>query len=242
MDGESSETAPRQETTFNLKIEDIRIDKDLSQQFALSERLKADNVDRTLVQAHKFLDGYSRCHPQEFSIQLVDGRIGEGTIKGKVIEIQLPDRERAISETKGFIEPLLDDTEDENKDKIAEELVTALMVSTALHEGVHGMLDSRPGSKFASDFEAVTGFPNEQGRASTLLDEGIAYAIQGIYAPDIEPIGNISPVAKESDERLVRQRKTLGEKLRPMIKEYIDSGKSIDINFFEKAKDAMIDM
>lgn len=242
MDGEGAETAPKQEMRFNMRVDDARQSKDAAQQFALSERLKADNVDLALFQAHKFLGEYSGSEPQDLSIQLVDGKIGEGTIKGKVIEIQLPGREQAISETRGFIEPLLKDIKDENKDKVAEELATALTASTALHEGVHGMLDSRPGSKFASDFEAVTGFPNEQGRASTLLDEGIAYAVQGIYAPDVEPIGSLTPVAGETDERELRQRKVLGEKLRPVVKEYIDADKSIDADFFETAKEAIIDV
>lgn len=242
MGGEGAETATKQETRFNMRVDDARQSKDAAQQFALSERLRSDNVDLALVQAHKFLGGYGGINPQELSIQLVDGKIGEGTIKGKVIEIQQPGREQAISETRGFIEPLLlKDIKDENIDKVAEELATALAVSTALHEGVHGMLDSRPGSKFASDFEAVTGFPNEQGKASTLLDEGIAYAIQGIYAPDVEPIGSLAPVARETDEREVRQRKVLGEKLKPMVQEYLDESKSIDADFFDRAEQLIVE-
>ncbi|MBP8591553.1 hypothetical protein KBI33_03795 [Candidatus Shapirobacteria bacterium] len=225
-----------------MKVKDARQRKEASQQFALSERLKADNVDIALSQTCKFLGKYSRCRPQDLSIQLVNGKIGEGTIKGTVIELQLPTREQAISEIKDFMGPLLEDVMGKNKNKIVEELITTLAVSIVLHEGAHGMLDSKPGSRFASDFEAVTGLPNEQGRASTLLDEGIAYAIQAIYAPNLEPVGSIAPAVKETDKELVKQRKTLGEKLKPMIKEYIDSGKSIDTNFFEKARDAMIDM
>lgn len=242
MDGESAETAPKQEMRFNLKVEDVRQSKDASQQFALSERLKADQVDVALHQAHEFLGEYAGSRPQDLSIKLVDGKIGEGTIKGTVIELQLPDRQHSISETRGFIEPLLKDVKEEDKDKVADGLATALTASTALREGVHGLLDSRPDSKFSSDFEAITGFPNEQGRASTLLGEDIAYAIQGIYAPEVEPIGSLAPTARETDERLVKQRKTLGEKLRPVVKEYIDAGRSIDTDFFEVAKEAMIDV
>lgn len=227
---------------FNLQIEDGRQGKDAYWQFALAERLKAGRVDLALLQTHKFLGEYTTKHPQDLSIKLVDGNIGEGTINGSIVELQLPSREQAITETRGFIEPLLKDASQENKDKIAGEIATALTASTALHEGVHGLLDSRPGSKFSSDFERVTGFPNQQGRASTLLDEGIAYAIQGIYAPDVEPIGSLSPVARETDEREVRQRKVLGEKLRPIIQECIDNGKSIDTDFFETARQAIIEI
>jgi len=117
MDGESAETAPRQETRFNMRVDDVRQNKDASQQFALSERLKADGVDTALTQTRSFLGEYCTNNPQELSIQLVDGKIGEGTIKGTVIELQLPGREQAISETKGFIEPLLKNVKDEEKDK-----------------------------------------------------------------------------------------------------------------------------
>lgn len=240
MDGEGVETVPKQELRFNLRIEDSRQNKDASQQFVLSERLKADQVDVVLHQAHDFLGEYAGNRPQDLGIKLVDGKVGEGTIKGTVIEIQMPGREQAISETRVIIEPLLKNTEDKDKDKIAGELAIALTASTALHEGVHGLLDSRPDSKFASDFEEITGFSNEQGRASTLLDEGIAYAIQGLYAPDFEPLGSLAPDARETDEGPVKQRKILGEKLKPLVKEYIDGGKSIDADFFEKAKELMI--
>jgi hypothetical protein len=225
-----------------MMVNDARQSKDAAQQFALSERLKADNVELALVQAHKFFGKYSGNKPEDLTIRLTDGKVGEGTIKGKVIEIQQPDRKQAILETRNFIEPLLKGVQNENIDKVAEELATALTASTVLHEGLHGMLDSRPGSKFASDFEAVTCLPNEQGKVSTLLDEGIAYAVQGIYAPDVDPIGSLIPVAKETDEREVWQRKMLGEKLRPVVKEYLNAGKSIDTDFFETAKKAIIEV
>ena len=227
---------------FNLQVEDSRQSEDASQQFALSERLKADKVDVALHQTHEFLGEYAATRPQDLSIRLVDGNLGEGTINGSVIELQLPGKEQAVAETRGFVEPLLKEVGDENIDSLAGELATALTASTALHEGVHGLLDSRPGSKFSSDFEVVTGFPNEQGIASTLLDEGIAYAIQGIYAPDIEPIGSLAPVARETDEREVRQRKVLGEKLRPVVQGYLDEGRSIDEGFFERAKQSIIEV
>lgn len=235
MDGESAEATPK-EMRFNMKVDDARESKNAVQQFALSERLRRDKVDLALVQTYRFLGEYAVNNPQDLKIRLVDGKIGEGTIREKVIEVQQPGREQAIS----VIEPLLKDIKDESKDRVAEELATALTASTVLHEGVHGMLDSRPGSKFASDFETVTGFPNEQGRTSTLLDEGIAYAVQGIYAPDIEPIGSLIPVARERDGREVRQRKMLGEKLRPVVEEYINAGKEIDADFFKIAKEAII--
>jgi hypothetical protein len=242
MDDIVENATKKEATRFSLRVEDLRRAKDASQQFALSERLKGDRVDEVLDQTYRFFGEYAAHRPQELNISLVDGKVGEGTINGTVIELQLPESTQASSEIKSFTELFLAGKSEEDKGEVAEQLVTALTVSTALHEGVHGLLNSKPDSKFSADFEAITGFPNEQGRASTLLDEGIAYAIQGIYAPDVELIGSLAPVAKEADERLVKQRKILGYKLRPVVKRYIDSGKSVDASFFELAKEAMIDM
>ncbi len=225
-----------------MRIYDVRQISDASQQLTLSKKLQVDKIDAALVQTCIFLGRYSGNKPQDFSIQLVDGKIGEGTINGNVIEIQLPSRRQAISEVRALIEPLLKNYGDEEKDKVAEELVMAATASTVLHEGVHGLLDSRPGSAFFVDFEAITGFPNKQGETSTLLDEGIAYAVQGIYAPNVELIGNVAPIVKETDERLVKWRKKLGEKLRPDVKEYMESKKSINTAFFEKAKQFIVEI
>ena len=129
-----------------------------------------------------------------------------------------------------------------NKDKTAEELAIALTASMVLHEGVHGLLDSRPNSQFAPDLETTTGLSNKGGKASTLLDEGIAYAVQGIYAPDFEPIGSLAPKARADDDKLVGQRKKLGEKLRPLVEEYIKEERRIDPNFFHTVKSLLEDI
>lgn len=228
---------------FDMQVVDCKRLKDASWQFALTERLKKDKVDFALTQAHKFLSKYAANSPDDLSINLVDGNVGEGTVNGNVIELQLPSREQAVVKMREFIEPLFNKTQDEDeRNKVSGELVIALTASTALHEGVHGILNSKPDLKFSSDLEAVTGFPNEFGHTSTLLDEGIAYAIQGIYAPVVEPIGSLAPVARETDEREVRQRKVLGEKLKPVVQEYLDEGKSIDADFFKIAKQSIIEV
>lgn len=235
MDNE--ETTPIKEASgFVLDVTDSRENKDTSQQFAVSERLKADGIDVALQKTYEFLNGYTAARPENLSIELVDDTNDEdGSIEGKIIKIQLPCKEIMITKIRNSIDSLLSDKKEKDKDKIAEELAIALVSSTVLHEGIHGLLLSRPGSQFASDFEAIMGLPNEEGKDSTLLDEGIAYAIQGIYAPDVEPVGSLTPVARETDEREVRQRKVLGEKLRSVIKTYIDNGKCLDTEFFRIA-------
>ncbi len=225
--------------TFGTSIEDKRIVTDEMQVALLIERLRADKVAQALEDTHRLLDIYSRTSPEELKIQLVDGNVGEGTINGSVIEIQLPAQTNVVTQMRGFVEQHLQGKADEKIDRVAKEFVYALVASTVLHEGVHGLLDSRPGSQFAQDFERVSGESNEQGRLSTLLDEGIAYAVQGIYAPQLQPVGSLKPVARESEPPEVYQRKVLGEKLRPIVQAYIEQGKAIDDEFFTTTSELM---
>ncbi len=236
------------EIGFNIPISDSRKEKDSGQQLAISERFKKDKVDLALNKTKQFLGKYSSVKLQELSVNLIDGKIGEGQLirnkdtNSPIIELQLPTGENANTEIDLSLGTLLSNLGRDEKKEKCKEISEALVVSTILHEGVHGLLVSRPDSQFAQDLEAVMEFPNENGKTSTLLDEGIAYAIQGIYAPNIKPLGSLAPVTKDTDEKIVQQRKILGEKLRPIVKDYIDSGISIDDNFFETAKNAIIEV
>lgn len=213
------------------RVIDKRIAKDEKQVADLMERMKADKVGEGLETAYKLLDGYAQTKPGELRVEFIDGAVGEGTIEGRTIELQLPNQEATITQLRGFVEQRLPGQGEPVITNTTQELACALVGSTGLHEGVHGLLDSKPGSKFAQDFEKVTGLSNEQGIRTTLLDEGIAYAIQGLYAPEIQSIGSLAPVAKDGERPEVAIRKRLGETLRPKIKEYIDVGRSIDSEF-----------
>lgn len=239
---EESEKGRMEMSRFQMQVEDTRKEKDPGQQFALTEGLRADEVDLALLKAKRFLGVYSSVEPNNLSVRIVDGRVGEGTIQGAVIEVQLSPRGQAIAEMKSVLGPILEEVQVEDRDAKSEEIVLALFASTVLHEGVHCLINSRPDSLFARDFEEVSGIENENGEISTLLDEGIAYAVQGIYAPVVEPLGSLAPSAKETDSDKVRLRKDLGEKLRPKVKEYFDHERVIDNEFFSFAASAMKDL
>jgi len=218
---------PKQEE----RIMDRRTVKDERQVADLMERMKADKVGEGLESAYKLLGSYAQTKPSEFKVEFVDGTVGEGTIKGRVIELQLPGQEAMTTQLRDFVEQKLAGQEESVIANTTRELAYALVGSTGLYEGVHGILDSKPDSKFAQDFENVTGLSNEQGIRSTLLGGGIAYAIQGLYAPEIQLIGSLAPIAKDGERPEVVIRKRLGEALRPKIKEYIDVGRSVDPEF-----------
>jgi hypothetical protein len=223
----------------SLKFEDKRIFPDELQVTFLAQRFQTDNIAQGLEDAHKLLGSYSQISPEELTIHLIDGSVGEGTIKGRVIEIQLPAQTEAVVQMKGFVEQQLQGETDEKINSVAQELGYAIVASTTLHEGVHGLLDSKPGSQFAKDFERVSGETNEQGKLSTLLDEGVAYAVQGVYAPELQAIGSLKPVAREDEPANVTQRKLLGERLRPTVQAYIEQGRTIDDEFFATATQLM---
>jgi len=242
MSGLKNETMSGQEYYFEIKIEDSRTIKDLDFPRDLSERIITDKVHEALIKARKFFGEYAAANPQDLTVNLVDGTFGEGTIKKTSIEVQVPSIEALFSNTRAFLEPMLEDASKEEKDKLTKQLVLATTASTILHEGSHGLLNSRPDSKFASDMEQILGIENTNGKFSTLLDEGIAYAIQEIYAPEIKPIGSLAPRINEDDREIVKWRKRLGQKLRPTVEKYTILGKSIDKEFFKEASHSLYEI
>jgi hypothetical protein len=222
-------------------IEDMRQDCDSVQTFLLAERIKTDEVDLALGRVKRLLGDYSPTETKDLSIRLIDGIVGEGQLFGKgIIEIQLPKDTEAIKEMKLALETTLQNVEENETDSKCREIINAVCASIVLHEGIHGLLDSKPGSKFAQDFERISGLENEHGAESTLLDEGIAYAVQGIFAPEIQPLGSLAPVFREGEREEVVKRKRLGELIRPKIKEYLDFDKTLDDDFLTFAIQEML--
>lgn len=211
----------------NLEISDSRQFPDSEQIKGLGRQIETDGVIKSLGEVKAFFHRYSSRSPQELSINVVDGVLGEGTIKGNQIHIQLPTRAETISQLQKSLEPNFGETTEE----VAGHLAFALATSTVLHEGVHGILDSTPTSQLAIDFERVSGIQNTGGEVVTLLDEGIAYAIQSRYAKEVEPIGILVPRISDQEDPSVKKRKALGEKLKPKVDEYIESDRKIDDDF-----------
>ncbi len=220
-------TAEIETKKSGIEVADSRKSPDVNQAKNISKQIETDGIVDSLQDAKKFLGKYSTKSPQELSVNIVGGNLGEGTVKGTQIEIQMPSQIDAIRGIRKSLEPLFSDM----SEQAAEELVLALATSTVLHEGVHGILDSTPSSKLADDYERVSETQNTNGEVVTLLDEGITYAIQGRYAREVQPLGSLAPRINEQDNPLVKKRKALGEKLKPKVNEYIDAGKEIDDEF-----------
>ena len=211
----------------SLEIRDSRKSLDSEQAKNLGKQIESDGILLSLEEVKAFLGKYSSRSPQELSVNIVDGKLGEGTIREAQIDIQMPGQAEAVSQLQRSLEPSFGEVSEE----VAGELALALATSTILHEGVHGILDSTPISQLATDYERVSKTPNTNGRVVTLLDEGIAYAIQGRYARKAEPIGSLTPRTNEQDSPEVKRRKALGEKLKPKVIEYMKASQTIDDKF-----------
>jgi len=218
-----------------MRIIDSRKSPDPDQTEKLRDRIEKDGVLICLDRAKAFLGKYSPRSPQELMVNLVDGKLGEGTVKGTQIELQMPNQADAISQLQASLKPNFG----EISAQIANELALAIASSTILHEGVHAILDSTPASQLAVDFERVSKLSNTNGEVVTLLDEGIAYAVQSHLAKEVKPIGGLAPRVNEQDSPKVKKRKALGEKLKSKVREYMKANREIDDEFLSFASQAM---
>ena len=219
---------------FKIEIQDERTNPDRFKD-ALENELKIERFVSKLTKISNFFGEYGTANPNDLSVRLVDGKFGEGTIKGSTIEIQIPDTSGLVDETKTALGSLIEKNTEEEKEEISKQLVLAVASSTILHEATHGLLDSKPDSKFATEMEEISGIENVEGKYSTLLDEGITYAIQELFAPEIEPVGSIAPRINEKDEEIVKLRKKLGQKIRPLIEPYLLNNNKMDDDFIKKS-------
>ncbi|MBU0708301.1 hypothetical protein KJ596_00955 [Patescibacteria group bacterium] len=213
-------------TNSKYKITDQRKSLNSKQIQLLRKQLEKEKIYSKLQRIEAFLGKYSLALLCKLEIKVVDGKVGEGEVKDGVVLIQLPPTTKAIHQIKQSLRLYTGKLSDTK----CEEIFWALTVSTILHEGVHMLLNSRPGSKLTNDFEKNSGIKNVEGKISTLLDEGFAYAIQGIYSKTIEPIGSLEPRPNKPDSKIVKIRKELGMYLNPKVKIYFQDNKEIDSN------------
>jgi hypothetical protein len=220
----------------DIKVVDRRKIPDKKQQHRLSEYLRREGIVSDLLKVRLLLGEYSSVDPKELSVAIVEGKIGNGTIKGKVIELEMPPKIQALDELREMLGEMVGDLKD---DQLIE-LLMAVSSSTVFHEGIHGLLNSKPGSKFHQTLEKISGIEDPQAERSTLLDEGLTYALHGIYAKSVEPIGSLEPKINDSDNELVKRRKKLGQILRPKVESYANEGKTLDRDFLEFALECLV--
>lgn len=209
-----------------LEIIDKRANQDVVQAYLLSERIKKDLIVANLREVKRLMGDYaSDVDPGDLEVDLMEGEFGSGTIKGKVVELCLPADSAVVESILPVVDVLFPETNINDKDTKAREVANAVLSSTVFHEGTHAMIDSKPGSKMSRDLE----IDDPDGETGTMIDEGITYALQGIYAKE----NYLIPDVKQDDRIEVQVRKRLGERLRPKIKEFIDGGKAIDKEFLQ---------
>lgn len=214
----------------NMEINDQRKEADPRLREALKDELLLMNFESTSDRIYRFFGNFSETDPSNIKIQIADGQFGTGEAKNSTIIVKAPD-------TNSLFYDILEKLQEghfnvpENKlEETAGKLILSTMCSTILHESCHALLNSKPGSKFSEKLKELSGSEYRE-EDSTLLDEGLAYAIQGFYAPEIEYIGSLKPRVNENDREIVKKRKILGEKMLPKVEEYIGKGKPLDDNF-----------
>lgn len=209
---------------FIIPFVDTRDEPFPEQIEALQGRLTEDKVDIALLQTKQLLGKYARRAAQDISIKIKPGeRMGAGQVIDGMIDLEMPSPQ-VIEAIRQRPHPLFGVLPAEQFNTLS----MATAASTVLHEGIHGLLNSRPDSVFAQDLERISGLENQYGQVATLLDEGIAYAIQSLYAASVEPVGSLAPQINSTDTFTERTRKELGEKLKPLLADYITQGKSVD--------------
>lgn len=210
---------------------------------AVNRRLETDSVRDHWRVIVRFLGQYhSRIDPDTMIINYRTGELGKGEMVNgstNVIYIDIPELHSAVA----HIQTLLESEGIQTNETLVKNIVHALIAQTVLHEGTHVLFHTRPESPFAQAVESF-GIENKYGMISTLLDEGITYAIQNYYAPSIDGYGKlvlrdctVDQVREESDpkEKEVLRRKVLGQLLSPLVARYMDEGKAMDLTFIQEA-------
>lgn len=163
--------------THVMKVKDERGQvADEIQARAFEERIQ-NNMEKKLLQFEVLMGEYAKQKVSEgLTVYLADGAVGNGEVVDGKLSVNLPNGNeiRTVRDNelaKPYIAIL------DGVGITYEEYAMAAAESTALHESVHMIIDSRPGSKLEKDFKDATDIENDEGGyILSLLDEGITYA------------------------------------------------------------------
>jgi len=235
-----------EEQTSKIEVKDGRGEKaDALQVAEFITKLKNDKVEEKLIQFENFVGPYTKQKVSEgFKINVVHGTAGNGEVVEGVLLVSLPTQNEidvVLNEESAI--PLLDILT--NAGTTYKELSLALASSTTMHESEHMIIDSRPSSQLARDFESAQPLDqkiilDEGGHTLSLLDEGITYAFQMEKDSGSELFQKLEGKKPKTEEKFtITTRKMLGESLRAKIKEYIDGEKQIDNELLKFAGEEM---
>ncbi len=215
-------------------IEDARGEKvDAIQEGEFRKRLENDRVEEKLIQFETFVGDYTKQKVSEgLKVNLVDGPFGDGEVVNGVLFVNLPNSSEILAESndsnaEGFLKVLTE------AGTTYKEIAMISASSTTLHETSHMIIDSRPGSQLAIDFENAQPegqkiILDEDGHTLSLLDEGITYAFQLEKDSENELIQRLESKKPQGNESFtIKTRKQLGEALRVKVKEYLNGEKGV---------------
>ncbi|MFZ3069135.1 MAG: hypothetical protein WA052_02345 [Microgenomates group bacterium] len=232
--------------TSKIEVKDGRGEKaDVIQTAEFKTKLENDKVEEKLTQFENLVGKYTKQKVSEgFKINVVYGSAGNGEVVDGVLSVNLPTQnEIDIVQNDERAKPFLDVLT--KAGTTYKEFSLALASSTTIHESEHMIIDSRPNSQLARDFESAQPLDqkiilDEAGHALSLLDEGITYAFQMEIDSGSELFQKLEGDKPPSEESFtISTRKRLGEILRPKLKEYIDNGNDIDGDFLKFAGEEM---
>lgn len=200
---------------------------------SLIEQIVFDLVRDHWQKIHQLLGACASDNdPSQLSIKIEDGsEIGSAEVvfdnDGAVsIVLICPSEDLGVEKLK---QEFLKAGIDYDKEVLRKLFYTA-QSQTIFHEGIHVLLESKPGSVLAKAVEAL-GYSNKNNCHATLLDEGITYACQDIFAPVVEPLGKLEYQLDEGATDIVNLRKKLGRLIRPLIQKYLENNQEIDQAF-----------
>jgi len=231
------------EKVSKIEIQDTRGEKaDAVQERDFCKRIEDDKVEEKLTQFETLLGEYTKQKVSKgLKVNLVNGPFGSGEVVNGVSSVNLPNNSEILAatnnpEAEDFLKVITD------AGTTYQEIAMLSASSTTLHESEHMIIDSRPGSRLEKDFKEQN--PDikidEWGHTLSLLDEGITYAFQLEKDSENDLIQKLEDNKPKKDESLtIKMRKELGEKLRPMVKEYLRDGLKIDEKFLKSAGEEM---
>jgi hypothetical protein len=212
----------------------------------IERKLDEDGVGEKLIQFENLLGpSYTKQKASEGqTVNLKYGKEGNGEVVDGVLSVDLPDSDEIKAtvndeRSKKFLDVLA------KAGTTYENFVATVTTSTVLHESEHMIIDSKPGSQLAIDFENAQPLDqkielDENGHVLSLLDEGITYAFQIGKDNGNELFQKLEGDKPQvEDSFTIATRKKLGEALRGKVKEYVDGGEHINESFLKFAGDEM---
>lgn len=227
------ETREVERLGVKLNYVDLRSDPDEAQAREFRSRLERDGALDTLSSLADVLGDF--CNPErEVTLELCDAILlnkgrssGSGEALGNVAKVGFGPEAEEVAEAVKRLQRI----DPEATEAQARDLLYDIKASVALHEMVHALIESKPGSALHGRLAEEAGIDDADATFSTVCDEGLAYGIQGLRAGENQFLGSLAPRIAGSDSVYSKQGKMIGERLRPTLQAMID-GKSVTRDAF----------